>query len=90
MTTHLATHAPLADDLARLANDHFLQPFARVAQVLLFGVMLMRMLEQGVSRHEDHWGHAVLRPMGMGVAGLGVIEIAKLASGAALGGSLGF
>ncbi len=83
-------HPVLADDLARLANDHFLQPFARVAQVLVFGVMLMRMLEQGVSRHEDHWGHAVLRPMGMGVAGLGVIEIAKIAVGTALGGSLGF
>jgi hypothetical protein len=80
----------LADSssLARLFNDHFLIPFADVAQVLVFVAMIASSLQRGLAHQDEHWGHAILRPVGVGLAGLGVIEVCKLAAAAMLAGSL--
>jgi hypothetical protein len=82
--------ALLADstNLARLFNDHFLVPFADVAQVLVFVAMIASALQRGLAHQDEHWGHAILRPVGIGLAGLGVIEVCKLAASAMLSGSL--
>ena len=74
--------------LAQLFFDHFLLPFADVAQVLVFVAMIASSLQRGLVQQDEHWGHAILRPVGVGLAGLGVIEVCKLAASAMLSGSL--
>lgn len=85
----LFAHPPIAvDSLAKLFTDHFLVPFAGVSQVLVFVAMIATSVQRGLSHQDEHWGHALLRPVGIGVAGLGLIEICKLAASAALAGNL--
>ena len=82
---------PLADSgtaLAQLFYSHFLVPFADVAQVLVFVAMIATSLQRGLTQQDEAWGHAILRPVGIGLAGLGVIEVCKLAASAMLSGSL--
>jgi hypothetical protein len=40
-----------------------------------------------LANQDEHWGHAILRPVGVGIAGLGVIEVCKLAASAMLAGT---
>ncbi len=83
--------ALLADSssgLAELFYAHFLVPFADVAQVLVFVAMIATALQRGLVQQDEHWGNAILRPVGIGLAGLGVIEVCKLAASAMLSGSL--
>ena len=77
-----------SSSLARLFDDHFLMPFAGVAQVLVLVAMIASALQRGLAQQDEHWGNAILRPVGVGIAGLGVIEVCKLAAGALLSGSL--
>ncbi len=85
----LLTHPVIAaDSLAKLFVDHFFLPFAGVSQVLVFVAIVATTVQRGLSHQDEHWGHAVLRPVGIGVSGLGLIEICKLAAGAALTGNL--
>jgi hypothetical protein len=86
-----SVRAVLADSssaLAELFYAHFLLPFADVAQVLVFVAMIATALQRGLVQQDEHWGHAILRPVGIGLAGLGVIEVCKLAASAMLSGSL--
>jgi hypothetical protein len=85
-----AVRALLADSasLAKLFNDHFLVPFADVSQVLVFVAMIATSMQRGLAHQDEPWGHAIIRPVGVGLAGLGVIEVCKLAASAMLSGSL--
>ena len=87
----LAVRGVLADSgtaLAQLFFAHFLVPFADVAQVLVFVAMIATSLQRGLAHQDEAWGHAILRPVGIGLAGLGVIEVCKLAASAMLAGTL--
>ena len=53
-----------------------------------FVAMIATALQRGLVQQDEHWGHAILRPVGVGLAGLGVIEVCKLAASAMLSGSL--
>ena len=76
-----------SSNLARLFDDHLLTPFADVAQVLVLVAMIASALQRGLAHQDEHWGNAILRPVGVGIAGLGVIEVCKLAAGALLAGT---
>jgi len=80
--------ADRSSGLAQLFFQHFLLPFADVAQILVFVAMIATALQRGLVQQDEHWGHAILRPVGIGLAGLGVIEVCKLAASAMLSGSL--
>lgn len=76
--------------LACLTQQHLLLPFAVVAQIVVFVLMVGKSVAAGLSQHDEHWGHAAVRPLGFGVTSLGLIELCKLASGAFLAGTLTF
>ena len=76
--------------LACLTQQHLLLPFAIVAQMIVFVLMVGKAVAAGLSQHDEHWGHAAVRPLGFGITSLGLIELCKLASGAFLAGTLSF
>ena len=76
------------NSLAKLFTDHFLVPFAGVSQILVLVAVIATTVQRGLSHQDEHWGHALLRPVGIGVTGLGLIEICKLVASATLAGNL--
>lgn len=78
------------ESFAQLVNDHMIQPGAGVAQLVVIMLAIFEAMGSAASHHQEHWMQAVVRPVGLGVAGLIVIEVLKLAANAVLAGKVGF
>lgn len=76
--------------LAQLINAHALQPGARIAQVVVVLMAIFDAMGSAAAHHQDHWLLALVRPVGLGVVGVGIIEVFKLAANGVLSGTLGF
>jgi hypothetical protein len=86
----VAAGLPIAD-MAADFNAHMLQPFLGVARIVVILGSVSAVLQRVWSHHrEEHWGHAIIGPLGLGVAGFGIVELAKTWANEALGGTLGF
>lgn len=77
-------------NFAQLLNDHALQPGARIAQVVVVLMAIFDAMGSAAAHHQDHWLLALVRPVGLGVVGVGVIEVFKIAANGVLSGTLGF
>jgi len=75
---------------AQLVNDHMIQPGAGVAQLIVLMLAIFEAMGSAASHHQEHWMQAIIRPIGLGVAGIIVIEVLKLAANAVLAGTVGF
>jgi len=81
---------PTQVSFAQLVNDHMIQPGARVAQLIVLMLAIFEAMGSAASHHQDHWMQAIIRPVGLGIAGIIVIQVLKLAANAVLGGTVGF
>jgi hypothetical protein len=81
-------HPVIADSLAKLFVDYFFVPFADIGQVLAFVAMVATAVQRGLAHQDEHWGHTLLRPVGVGISILGLIEICKVAAAHVLAGTL--
>ena len=75
---------------AQLVNDHMIQPGAGVAQLIVLMLAIFEAMGSAASHHQEHWMQAIIRPIGLGLAGIIVIEVLKLAANAVLAGTVGF
>lgn len=82
--------APNQDSFAQLVNNHMIQPGARVAQLVVLLLAMFDAMGSAASHHQEHWMQAIIRPVGLGVSGIIVIEVLKLAANAVLAGTVGF
>ena len=84
-------HAFLADNgLGDLINQHAIQPGARVIQAVMVLLVMFSAMSSVGSHQQDHWTHALIRPIGLGVSGIAMIEVFRVAASSVLSGSLGF
>jgi hypothetical protein len=97
MTLLLAEAAPVGHSVvaagasfAQLVNDHMIQPGAGVAQLIVLMLAIFEAMGSAASHHQEHWMQAIIRPIGLGLAGIIVIEVLKLAANAVLAGTVGF
>jgi hypothetical protein len=82
--------AAAGQSFAQLVNDHMIQPGAGVAQLVVLMLAIFEAMGSAASHHQEHWMQAIIRPVGLGLAGLIVIEVLKLAANAVLAGTVGF
>lgn len=80
----------LADSLATLINQHAVQPGARVVQAAILLLTMFSAMHAVGSTHGDHWTHALIRPVGVGVSGIAAVEVFRAAAGAVIAGTIGF
>jgi hypothetical protein len=88
----LAAQASVAaqGSFAQLVNDHMIQPGAGVAQLIVLLLAIFESMGSAASHQQDHWMQAIIRPIGLGLAGIIVIQVLKLVANAVLAGTVGF
>lgn len=80
----------LADGLADLINQHAIQPGARIIQAVIVLLSMFATMSSVGSHHQEHWTSALIRPIGLGVSGIALIEVFRVAASSVLSGTLGF
>jgi hypothetical protein len=86
----VATDASSDSGFSQLLNQHLVQPAAGVVQVAILALAMFAAMASVGSHHQEHWTTALLRPVGLGVAGIGIVQVLKLAANGVLSGNLGF
>ena len=80
----------LADNgLADLINQHAIQPGAVVVQAVIVLLAMFSTLTAVAGHHQEHWTQSAIRPIGLGLTGLALVEVFKLAAGGVISGSIG-
>jgi hypothetical protein len=80
----------LADTLGDLINTHAIQPGARVIQAVMILLAMFSAMGAVGSHQQEHWTHALIRPVGLGVSGIGLVEVFRVAASSVISGTLGF
>ena len=80
----------LADDLANLINQHAVQPGARIVQAVIVLLAMFSTMSAVGGHHQDHWTQAVIKPIGLAVSGIALVEVFRIAAGSVISGSIGF
>ena len=81
----------LADgSLGDLINQHAIQPGARVIQAVIVLLSMFSAMSSVGGHHQDHWTQALVRPVGLAVSGIALVEVFRIAASSVLSGSLGF
>ena len=83
-------HLLLGDTLASLINDHAIQPGSRIIQASMILLSMFSAMSSVGSHHQEHWTHALIRPVGLALSGIAMVEVFRVAAGSVLTGSLGF
>ena len=63
-------HLLLGDTLASLINDHAIQPGSRFIQASMIPLSMFSAMSSVGSHHQEHWAHAVIRPVGRALSGM--------------------
>ena len=83
-------HYFLADTLGDLINAHAIQPGSRVIQATMVLLTMFSAMSSVGAHQQEHWTHALIRPVTLGVSGIALTEVFRIAASSVLAGSLGF
>ena len=82
-------NALLADSLAQLINTQAIQPGAVVIQAVIVLLSMFAAMSSVAGQHQEHWTQALIRPVGLGLTGIALVEVFKLAAGSVVAGNIG-
>ena len=80
----------LADSLSDLINQHAIQPGSRVVQAAIVLLSMFSAMSSVGAHHQDHWTQALVRPVGLALSGIALVEVFRIAASSVLSGSIGF
>ena len=82
-------HTFVADSLAQLINTEAIQPGAVVIQAVIVLLSMFAAMSSVAGHHQEHWTQALIRPIGLGVTGIALVQVFKMAAGSVVAGSIG-